>query len=197
MAVGLARAVYSRASTVLLDDVISAVDAHTSQHIIKYCFKSSLMAGRTVIIASHAVEALAGFADRALFLEDGTVSWQGTGSELLETGYMSHLKGEKSAASSKASESGAESDGPEPEPSSKRKASLANEDEADQFEVRRAPAKTPRQILVEEKRDKGTVAAHHWIELMKMNGGPVYFSALGVFTVLSVMVPVLGRQFMK
>ncbi|KAL7420090.1 hypothetical protein Q5752_005055 [Cryptotrichosporon argae] len=57
--VSLARAVYSRASTLVLDDVISAIDAQTSKHILDHCFKSPLMAGRTIIIASHAVEALA------------------------------------------------------------------------------------------------------------------------------------------
>lgn len=31
----LARAVYSRASLLLLDDVLSAVDAHTAQHIVR------------------------------------------------------------------------------------------------------------------------------------------------------------------
>jgi ABC-type Na+ transport system ATPase subunit NatA len=89
--VSLARAVYSRASTIVLDDVISAVDAHTSQHIINKCFQSPLMAGRTIIIASHAVEALAPLADQAIYLDEGRVQWQGTGPELLESEHMSHL----------------------------------------------------------------------------------------------------------
>jgi ABC-type multidrug transport system ATPase subunit len=179
----------------VLDDVISAVDAHTSQHIIQKCFKSDLMAGRTVIIASHAVESLADLAHRALFLEDGTVAWQGTGPELLETEYMSHLKTERSTA--QAENSDIDADLNEPEPSAKRKASLANTMEADQFDVRRAPARTPRQILVEEKRDKGTVAFRHWFELMKMNGGPIYFTAFSVFTLVSVLGPVAERHLLK
>lgn len=97
--VSLARAVYSRASTILLDDVISAVDAQTSQHILKHCFQSSLMTGRTIIIASHAVESLAPLADKAIFLEDGTAKWQGLGPDLLESECMAHLKTGSSSGS--------------------------------------------------------------------------------------------------
>lgn len=35
--VSLARAVYSRASTLLFDDILSAVDAHTAAHIVSQC----------------------------------------------------------------------------------------------------------------------------------------------------------------
>ncbi|OAX31449.1 hypothetical protein K503DRAFT_860742, partial [Rhizopogon vinicolor AM-OR11-026] len=45
--VSLARAVYSRASILLLDDVLSAVDAHTAHHLYYKCIKGELMTGRT------------------------------------------------------------------------------------------------------------------------------------------------------
>lgn len=51
--VSLARAVYSRAGILLLDDVLSAVDAHTSQHIYTQCFLGPLMQDRTIILVSH------------------------------------------------------------------------------------------------------------------------------------------------
>lgn len=73
ISVSLARAVYSRASTVLLDDVLSAggphpsplrprliygslVDAHTAHHLFEKCIKGNLMRGRTVILVSHHVQ---------------------------------------------------------------------------------------------------------------------------------------------
>jgi hypothetical protein len=108
---------------------------------------------------------------------------------------MSHLKTEKSTTSSEGLDVSGEVN--EQDPSAHRKASLANSMEAERFDVRKAPAKTPRQILVEEKRDKGTVAFHHWFELMKMNGGPSYFTAFTVFTVLSVLGPVAERELLK
>ena len=42
---------YSSASIVLLDDVLSALDAHTSKWIIRHCLNGELLSGRTVILA--------------------------------------------------------------------------------------------------------------------------------------------------
>jgi ABC-type multidrug transport system fused ATPase/permease subunit len=46
----LARAVYSRAAVVLLDDVLAALDVHTAKWIVEKCLKGKLMTGRTVLL---------------------------------------------------------------------------------------------------------------------------------------------------
>jgi ABC-type multidrug transport system fused ATPase/permease subunit len=46
----LARAIYSSAQTILLDDVLAALDVHTAIHIVEKCFKGDLIKGRTVIL---------------------------------------------------------------------------------------------------------------------------------------------------
>jgi len=194
--VSLARAVYSRASTIILDDVISAVDAHTSQHIINKCFKSPLMAGRTIIIASHAVEALASFANRAVYLDNGGAQWQGTGLELLETEHMAHLKSETSSSSS----IGEDNPSALAEPNLRtmpRKASLPSAIDENSFEVVQVPAKTPLQLLVDENRAKGSVAFSLWANLLKMNGGPTYFTLYITTTLISILAPVGERQVIK
>jgi ABC-type multidrug transport system fused ATPase/permease subunit len=48
--VTLARAVYSAAETVLLDDVLAALDVHTAKWIVEKCLKGKLMKGRTVLL---------------------------------------------------------------------------------------------------------------------------------------------------
>ncbi|WWD17007.1 hypothetical protein CI109_101443 [Kwoniella shandongensis] len=53
--VNLARCIYSRAKTVYLDDILSAVDAHTCQFIYQECLKGSLLKDRTVVLVSHHV----------------------------------------------------------------------------------------------------------------------------------------------
>jgi ABC-type bacteriocin/lantibiotic exporter with double-glycine peptidase domain len=53
--VALARAVYSRAKHILLDDVLSAVDAHTAMHLMNECIMGSLMVERTRILVTHHV----------------------------------------------------------------------------------------------------------------------------------------------
>jgi ABC-type multidrug transport system ATPase subunit len=153
------------------------------------------MAGRTIIIASHAVESLAGLAHQAIYLDEGRVLWQGTGSELLDSEHMSHLKSE-------ASSSNFDLDDPpatvEPDLSKMpRKASLPSEIEENSFVVVRVPAKTPRQLLVDEDRAKGAVDFSHWSDLLRMNGGPLYFSAFISATLVSIIGPVCERQFLK
>ncbi|KAH9911186.1 P-loop containing nucleoside triphosphate hydrolase protein [Fomitopsis serialis] len=51
----LARAVYSSAEILLLDDVLAALDVHTSQWIINKCLRGDLMENRTVIMVTHNV----------------------------------------------------------------------------------------------------------------------------------------------
>jgi ABC-type multidrug transport system fused ATPase/permease subunit len=46
----LARAIYSSAEIIMLDDVLAALDVHTSTWIVKKCFSGDLVTGRTVII---------------------------------------------------------------------------------------------------------------------------------------------------
>ncbi|KAK0464667.1 P-loop containing nucleoside triphosphate hydrolase protein [Desarmillaria tabescens] len=51
--VTLARAVYSRAKVLLLDDVLAALDVHTAKWIVNRCLNGDLVAGRTVLLATH------------------------------------------------------------------------------------------------------------------------------------------------
>ncbi|KAI1764440.1 abc transporter [Hypoxylon sp. FL1150] len=56
--ISLARALYSPSSTLLLDDVVSALDAHTTQRIYERCFRSGLLNDRTTILVTHHPTAL-------------------------------------------------------------------------------------------------------------------------------------------
>lgn len=53
--VTLARAIYSRAGILVLDDIFSAVDAHVGRHIFEKCLTGELAAGRTRILVTHHV----------------------------------------------------------------------------------------------------------------------------------------------
>lgn len=56
--VSLARAVYSKADTVLLDDPLSAVDAHVGKDIVDNCLLSGPLANRTRVLVTHALHVL-------------------------------------------------------------------------------------------------------------------------------------------
>ena len=50
------RALYSRAKHIFMDDILSAVDAHTARHIMDKCILGPLMEGRTRILVTHHVQ---------------------------------------------------------------------------------------------------------------------------------------------
>ncbi|KDR82057.1 hypothetical protein GALMADRAFT_240518 [Galerina marginata CBS 339.88] len=81
----LARAVYSSADILLLDDVLAALDVHTAKWIVDKCFVSDLIKGRTVLLVTHNVSMAAPISDFVVSLgSDGQILSQGTISEALE-----------------------------------------------------------------------------------------------------------------
>ncbi|RKP07534.1 P-loop containing nucleoside triphosphate hydrolase protein [Thamnocephalis sphaerospora] len=81
--VALARAVYSPAQYLLLDDCLSAVDAHTARHIMEKCLLGPLMQGRTRILVTHHVDLCTRRAAMVLVVHAGRVVAQGLPSEIL------------------------------------------------------------------------------------------------------------------
>ncbi|XP_029949274.1 multidrug resistance-associated protein 9-like [Salarias fasciatus] len=69
--VSLARAVYSNKDIFLLDDPLSAVDAHVGKHIFEECIKKELQ-GKSIILVTHQLQYLE-FCDNVLVLEDGQI----------------------------------------------------------------------------------------------------------------------------
>lgn len=76
----IARALYRDAPILILDDALSAVDTVTEEAILRGL--RDYMGGRTSIIVSHRVSAVAG-ADLILVFEDGRLAESGTHSQLL------------------------------------------------------------------------------------------------------------------
>lgn len=73
--VSLARALYSNKDIYLLDDIISAVDVHVGNSIIKECILNYLK-GRTVVLVTHAI-AFAKYADEIIIMKKGQIVEQG------------------------------------------------------------------------------------------------------------------------
>ncbi|KAJ0117923.1 hypothetical protein J7T55_014373 [Diaporthe amygdali] len=73
--VALARALYSKAPLLLLDDIFSALDAKTTASVWEQCFCSDLLKGRTVVLVTQ-VKWIAEQADLHVVLENGVVTGQ-------------------------------------------------------------------------------------------------------------------------
>lgn len=82
--ISLARACYRRASIYLLDDPLSAVDAHVGKHLFDQCMKEYLK-DKIVILVTHQLQYLQS-ADQIVILEHGKIKAVGTYDSLRESG---------------------------------------------------------------------------------------------------------------
>ncbi|KAF5919732.1 hypothetical protein HPG69_000333 [Diceros bicornis minor] len=74
--ISLARAIYSNHEVYLLDDPLSAVDAHVGKHVFEECIKKTLR-GKTVVLVTHQLQFLES-CDEVILLEDGEIREKGT-----------------------------------------------------------------------------------------------------------------------
>ncbi|KAJ7730238.1 P-loop containing nucleoside triphosphate hydrolase protein, partial [Mycena maculata] len=83
--VTLARAVYSQADTLLLDDILASLDVHTSKWIVEKCFGGDLMAGRTILLVTHNIALTRSLSRFTVSLGlDGRITSQGSVGDALE-----------------------------------------------------------------------------------------------------------------
>lgn len=73
--VSLGRALYSDADVYLFDDVLSAVDVHVAERILREAIKEMLK-GKTVVLVTHATK-FAHFADRIILMDRGNIITEG------------------------------------------------------------------------------------------------------------------------
>lgn len=85
--IALARAVYSKASCILLDDILSVVDSHTAQHLVIKCLGGTLMQYRTQIMATNHAKLL-DMANYCVFMEKGKVKGSGSIRDMMEGGFV-------------------------------------------------------------------------------------------------------------
>ena len=68
---------------VLLDEPFSALDT-AGQQLIEEWVRGYRKAGKTVLVASHNLPRAARLCDRAVYLKEGQIIWQGRSEEMVE-----------------------------------------------------------------------------------------------------------------
>ncbi|KAA3489391.1 ABC transporter C family member 13 isoform X5 [Gossypium australe] len=82
----LARAMYQDSDVYLLDDILSAVDAHVAKWILQNAILGPLVEHKTRILCTHNVQAISS-ADMIVVMERGHVKWVGNSSDLAVSAY--------------------------------------------------------------------------------------------------------------
>uniref|UniRef100_V5EQW6 Multidrug resistance-associated protein n=2 Tax=Kalmanozyma brasiliensis (strain GHG001) TaxID=1365824 RepID=V5EQW6_KALBG len=95
--ISLARAIYSHAGTVLIDDCLSALDSHTTKHVCEKLFdggEGGLLAGRTTVLVTHHVRLMAPRCKRVLVLQEGRQAFFGSAEQFTASAFYQGLENE-------------------------------------------------------------------------------------------------------
>ncbi|KAJ7512873.1 multidrug resistance-associated ABC transporter [Mycena galericulata] len=194
--VSLARAVYSRASILLLDDVLSAVDAHTAHHLYHICLRGELMQGRTVILVSHHVQLCAPGAAYIVALDNGRVQFQGNRNEFQASGVMSRLVQSTTTDDEDKNEVATEA-----MPTDAQRAEGSDDLRSTAVPSPVVATKTeksaPRKLIEEETRAVGRVAKDVWMTYIKACGGAPYWALFIFIFVVAALGPVLENGWLS
>ncbi|PHH74403.1 hypothetical protein CDD80_3098 [Ophiocordyceps camponoti-rufipedis] len=88
--VGLARALYSRARFLLVDDCLGGLDVTAAEDLVLRAFRGPLMEGRTSVLAVQRYQPLMALCDHAVCLASGRVRFQGHPFQLVTASQLPH-----------------------------------------------------------------------------------------------------------
>lgn len=182
----LARAIYSRAGVLVLDDIFSAVDAHVGRHILEKCLNGKLCVGRTRVLVTHHVALCESKTKYIVELGDGLVQNAGFKSELEETGMLQQIKSHEQHN--------------EPETQTDEDATAVNSEETSQADdegepLVKIPSKAqPRKFVEEETREQGAIKTHVYGTYLRESGGWGFWAIVLGF-LLFVQSLTIGRTW--
>ncbi|XP_028639216.1 multidrug resistance-associated protein 5 isoform X1 [Grammomys surdaster] len=177
--ISLARALYSDRSIYILDDPLSALDAHVGNHIFNSAIRKHLKS-KTVLFVTHQLQYLVD-CDEVIFMKEGCVTERGTHEELMSfngdyaTIFNNLLLGETPPieVNSKKEASGSQKSqdkGPKPGSVKKEKAVKSEEGQL---------------VQVEEKGQGSVPWSVYWVYIQAA-GGPLAFLVIMVLFMLNV-----------
>ncbi|KZT36414.1 P-loop containing nucleoside triphosphate hydrolase protein [Sistotremastrum suecicum HHB10207 ss-3] len=174
----LARAVYSTAEVVLLDDVLSALDVHTARWVAEKCIGGDLLKGRTVLLVTHNILLCTPIADYVISLgPNGKIVSQGTVDEALKKNHA--LKAEIEA---------------EKDALRREEEVEALEGSSDDVDTSEKSAKAGKLIVAEEMAIGHVTWASVNLYISSL-GGPFFFVAFFVGAIIESLFDVITKWF--
>ncbi|KAJ2783043.1 hypothetical protein GGI15_002728 [Coemansia interrupta] len=195
--VALARAVYSDRRILLIDDCLSAVDAHTGKHILNACLlgRTPLMHGRTRVLVTHHVAACLKHCEYVAVMRDGRVALSGAPQELRRLGHFA----EETLSEVAVSEAPAEAAQQTTTAAAAGVDDMRPEDayNAERRETQPDGASADGALVDDEEREQGYVRPAVWLGYMRMCGSAAYWLAVLFFILLSRGVSILQDYWVR
>ncbi|KAL8960706.1 MAG: hypothetical protein Q9193_002632 [Seirophora villosa] len=199
--VTFARALYSRAGILVLDDIFSAVDAHVGRQLFEEALTGGLGKGRTRILVTHHVGLCMPKTDYAVFLGSGTVEYAGSVEALQQAGKLNQILQEEqeieavqAQKNNEAMEAQAEFGDHDHTLQKILTAVTTQSVKADDSEIDVVGKRQPTKFTEEEKREKGSVKLGIWREYLNTSGGWWFWPPVILFF-CSYQLLVLGRSW--
>jgi ABC-type sulfate/molybdate transport systems ATPase subunit len=203
--VTFARALYSRAGILILDDIFSAVDAHVGRHIFKEGLTGDLAQGRTRILVTHHVAMCLPRTKYAVLLGDGTVEHAGLVTDLRGSEVLMEILTQERSLTVDECENRNESsskgrDAPTWSSRTTNKCpthvhAAANENNTTGVSEGGSEvgvATTPKRFVEEEKRESGRIKWEIYREYLKSSGG-FWFWAMALAVFVGYEIILVGR----
>ena len=198
--VSFARALYSRASILILDDIFSAVDANVGRQLFEEALTGELGRGRTRILVTHHVALCMPRTKYTVLLGDGGLLHAGTVEQLRETGGLEAILAQDIEEQQNTDEAQTRSalevdDGRGLQDvtsrlsnRSRRRSSAAKHDAGpEQIQV-------PKKFTEDEKREQGAIKYKIYAEYVRASGGLRYWLLI-LLAFAACLTVILGRSW--
>lgn len=185
--VSLARAIYSTSSKILLlDDPLSAVDAHVGEHMFAKAIAGDITSDTTRVLVTHHVHFLPR-CDKVIMMDHGRIKHQGTYEELVAQGvdFAGAVDATKAAGPPK-EEGEAESEAASPDGVDDDKDEIIDEEQTpedvkeEEADVKKESSlrKKGEKLVSTEEREEGSVAGSAYVIYARAGGLCSFMTAL-------------------
>lgn len=196
--VSFARALYSRAGILIMDDIFSALDAHTGRHVFELALTGELGQGRTRILVTHHVALCLPRTDYSVLLENGCVRYAGTIDELRKSNHLDDILQDQHSTVERDQNVEENKGRLDPEETSMHKVisnTSRRRSSAAQNDTTTKPG-VPKKFVEDEKREVGSIQLSVYKTYLSM-GGHILFWMITILVYLSYAGLMVGRVSLK
>ncbi|KAK0610742.1 ABC transporter [Immersiella caudata] len=181
--VTIARAVYSRAGILIMDDIFSAVDAHVGRVILERCLVGNLCKDRTRILVTHHVGLVEKHAKFIIELDNGAVLNAGLTEDLEESLILERIKSSEQPL-------------PEADIEEAPLDGIGNTEILNGSGMAKK-AEPKRKFVEDEGREKGSVSGRIYGVYLRAMGGPGYWVFLSLLYIVYQTSELAGPYVVK